>query len=301
VALWKEGLTMHIVLGGTGHVGSAAAKTLLGEGEPVTVVTRDRSKSADWLGQGAEVAVADVHDSEALRRVLLKGERLFLLNPPADPSTDTDVEERATVAAIVDAVHGSGLEKIVAESTYGAQPGERCGDLSILYELEQKLRDQPIPASIIRAAYYMSNWDSALQTAEQDGVVHSFLPADFKLPMVAPQDLGRAAARLLMEPVEQTGIHYVEGPSRYCAADVAAAFSEELKRDVRVVAAPRERWEEAFEAMGFSKPAAQSYARMTAVSVDEGYEMPANPKRGSVSLQQYISELVQRGRNGQAH
>jgi hypothetical protein len=53
--------------------------------------------------------------------------------------------------------------------------------------------------------------------------------------------------------------------------------------------------------MGFSKPAAQSYARqsyarMTAVSVDEGYEMPANPEFGSVSLQQYIPELVKRGR-----
>ncbi|MGX9115292.1 hypothetical protein ACWTU6_01150 [Mesorhizobium sp. BHbsci] len=55
------------------------------------------------------------------------------------------------------------MRKIVAQSTYGARPGDRCGDLNILYELEQQLRGQPIPASIIRAAYYMSNWDSVLK------------------------------------------------------------------------------------------------------------------------------------------
>jgi hypothetical protein len=45
--------------------------------------------------------------------------------------------------------------------------------------------------------------------------------------------------------------------------------------------------------MGFSKPAAQSYARMTAASVDGGFEMPDEPVRGSVSLKDYIGALVQ--------
>ncbi|WP_192360855.1 NmrA family NAD(P)-binding protein [Mesorhizobium mediterraneum] len=284
---------MHIILGGTGHVGSAAAMSLLQQGEAVTIVTRDPSKGADWTRRGAEIAVADVHDSEVLRQVFRQGERLFLLNPPADPSTDTDVEERKTVAAITAALEGTGLRKIVAQSTYGAQPGDRCGDLTILYELEQQLRAQPIPASIIRAAYYISNWDSAVETAERDGVVNTLFPADFKLPMVAPDDLGRAAARLLKEPIEQTGIHYIEWPARYSASDVAACLSDELRRDIQVVTAPREKWQETFEGIGFSKAAAESYARMTAVTLDDP-ELPKNPGRGTVSLQRYISDLVAR-------
>ncbi|MET3582092.1 uncharacterized protein YbjT (DUF2867 family) [Mesorhizobium robiniae] len=284
---------MHIILGGTGHVGSAAAMSLLQQGEAVTIVTRDQAKGADWTRRGAEIAVADAHDSEVLRQVFRQGERLFLLNPPADPSTDTDVEERKTVAAITAALEGSGLRKIVAQSTYGARPGDRCGDLNVLHELEQKLHAQPIPASIIRAAYYMSNWDFALGTAEQDGVVNTFFPADFRLPMVAPDDLGRTAARLLKEPIEQTGMHYVEGPARYTASDVAACLSDELQKDIQVVTAPREKWQATFEGMGFSEAAAQSYARMTAVTLDE-LELPTNPERGTVSLQRYISDLVAR-------
>jgi hypothetical protein len=36
---------MHIILGGNGHVGSAVAKTLLLQGEPVTIVSRSSSDS----------------------------------------------------------------------------------------------------------------------------------------------------------------------------------------------------------------------------------------------------------------
>jgi uncharacterized protein YbjT (DUF2867 family) len=291
---------MHIILGGTGHVGSFVARALLEQGEPVTVVTRNPQKSAEWERRGAQVAVADVHDAKALREVLRRGKRLFLLNPPADPSTDTDAEEKRTVASIIAALEGSNLQKIVAESTYGAHAGEQCGDLTILYGLEEALRAQPIPASIIRAAYYMSNWDASLATARDDGVVHSFYPADFKLPMVAPEDLGKAAARLLTEPTEHTGIHYVEGPERYSPADVASVFAALLNKPVKVVTAPRDQWEETFRSLGFSAPAARSYARMTAVTLENRYPVPDAPERGEISLRRYIAKLYQAASSARA-
>lgn len=283
---------MHIILGGTGHVGSQVAEALLEQHEPITIVTHDPSNVDRWKGKGAEVAVADVCETTALRNVFQRGNRLFLLNPPADPSTDTDVEERKTVASITDALKESGLEKVVAQSTYGAQPGERCGDLNILYEMEQALEAQPIPFSVVRAAYYMSNWDSALETAKNDGMVHTLFPADLQLPMVAPVDLGRVAARLLIEPTEDTGFHYVEGPDRYCASDVAEAFAEALGKSVRVETIPRDQWEPMFRELGFSETAVQSYARMTAATIDQNFDIPASPIRGSTSLRQYVANLV---------
>jgi uncharacterized protein YbjT (DUF2867 family) len=167
---------MYIVLGTTGHVGSAVARGLVAAGEQVTVVTRDASKTADWQQQGATVAVVDLHEVDHLRRVLQQGQRLFVLNPPAPPATDTAVEERRTVAAILAALPGSGIEKIVAESTYGAQPGGNLGDLGVLYELEQGLLASGIPTTILRAAYYMSNWEASLATAQQQGQVPTLYP-----------------------------------------------------------------------------------------------------------------------------
>jgi uncharacterized protein YbjT (DUF2867 family) len=282
---------MHIILGATGHVGSAAADTLLDRGEPVTIVTHDPAKDAPWRARGAEVAVVDVHDSAALNAVFRAGTTAFLLNPPADVSIDTDVEEHATAASIAAALAGSGLSKVVVESTYGAQPGERCGDLNILYDFERAVQAQGIPADINRAAYYFSNWDAALETARDEGVVHTMLPADLKIPMVAPRDLGRAAADLLMRE-GTSGLHHVEGPELYSPADVAAAFADALGRPVRAAVTPRDEWEQAFRDMGFSPEAAQSYTRMTEVSMDEGFTTPDNPVRGSTTLRAYVEALV---------
>jgi uncharacterized protein YbjT (DUF2867 family) len=285
---------MHIILGGTGHVGSATAATLLDRGEPVTIVTRQSSRAEEWRRRGAQAAVTDVRDVASLRRLFRQGRRLLLINPPAQPSTDTDVEERTTIDAIVAALEGSGLEKIVAQSTYGARPGGHCGDLSTLYYMEQALQAQPIPVSVVRAAYYMSNWDFALELARDAGVLQTLFPAAFKLPMVAPEDLGRVAARLLTEPAERAGLHHVEGPERYSPSDVAAAFAKALSRPVQVLTVPREDWGKTFLSIGFSEPAAEAYARMTEVTLDEPYVMSDTPERGTVSLDRYITELVER-------
>jgi uncharacterized protein YbjT (DUF2867 family) len=282
---------MHIVLGATGHVGSAVATTLLDKGEPVTVVTRDARRAERFTRRGAVAAVADVYDTGALRAVLRRGRTAFLLMPPADPSTDTVAEDRRTVAAIVRAVEGADLQKVVVQSTEGAQPGEGLGDLSVLYEFEQAVAALDVPASVVRAAYYMSNWDSALAGARDEGVVQTFFPPDFALPMVAPADVGHAAARLLVEEVDHAGVRYVDGPEPYSAADVARAFAAALGRDVRAVEIPRSEWIATFQSFGFSPAAAASYARMTALTLD-GAERPETPERGPTTLLEYVTGLV---------
>ncbi|WP_447727460.1 NmrA family NAD(P)-binding protein [Sphingomonas koreensis] len=282
---------MHIILGGTGHVGSAVAKTLLAAGEPVTIVSHDPVKADEWEAKGARVAIADIHDVDALHAVFRTGTRAFLLNPPAAPGTDTDAEERRTVEAILTAAEGAGLEKLVGESTYGAQPGDRCGDLNTLFELERGLKQQRVPYAVNRGAYYFSNWATNLEEVRDDGVLRTMFESDFELPMVAPEDLGKHAAALMTD--ERTGVFFVEGPRRYTPQDVANAFAAALDRTVRVETTPREQWVPAFKAMGFSSPAAESYARMTEATVDD-LELPDAPVRGETRLEDYIAALVVR-------
>ncbi|MBD2231421.1 NmrA family NAD(P)-binding protein [Phormidium tenue] len=284
---------MHIILGGTGNVGSAVARALLNRREPVLVVTRNPLKAEELRRDGANVAVADVHDIETLRGIFRQGQRLFLLNPPAAPSLDMAAEERRSLAAILSAIDGADLQKIVAESTYGAQPGERIGDLGVLYEMEQALAAQLVPTTIIRAAYYMSNWCASLQSAREQGIIQTLFPADFKLPMVAPSDIGEVAARLMTEPIEQTGLHYVEGPDRYSSQDVATAFATALGRPVAAESIPRDQWLVMFKNIGFSNEAAESFANMTAATLDETFPDVDSVERGPTSLHNYLSQVVQ--------
>ncbi|MGJ8530842.1 MAG: NmrA family NAD(P)-binding protein [Alphaproteobacteria bacterium] len=284
---------MHIIVGGTGQVGSATARALLIKAEPVTIVTHNEDHATELKVAGAKIALADIRDVATLRDVFRSGTRAFLLNPPADPSGDTDAEERANVAAIIAALDGSGLQKVVVASTYGARPGERCGDLTVLHEFEEKLRAQPIPAAINRGAYYMSNWGGILDPVRDSGKLPSFFPPDLMLPTVAPEDLGKAAAQRLLEPVRDNDIRYIEGPERYTPEDVAQAFRDAIVTPVEVETIPRDAWEATFKQFGFSDDAAASYACMTAAVVDGDTERPDNPARGTTTLRDYIRHLLE--------
>ena len=284
---------MHVVLGATGHLGTAVARSLLDRGDPVTVVTRSPEKARTWESDGAIAAVVDVHDTEALRAMLPEGGRLFALNPPADPTGgDTDAEENRTGDAIAAAIRGAGLERVVALSTYGAQPGTRIGDLGTLYRFEQHLADVGNPVAVVRVAFLLSNWDGVLPPARDDGVLPAMLDERSPIPMVAPADVGVAVADLLTRPEPATGLHFVEGPERYSPADVARAFAAALGRPVDVTVTPREGWVPAFREMGFSPEAAESYAGMTALATSGEIELPAAPTRGSTTLQDYVEALV---------
>jgi uncharacterized protein YbjT (DUF2867 family) len=283
-----------VVLGSTGHVGLAAVEALLDAGCPVLAVVRDETKAGNLRVRGAQVEIADIVEIDRMRDVFRQGRRAFLLNPPAPVSTNTDEVEHRSMRGILSALDGSGLEKVVLQSAYGAQPGDRIGDLSVLHDFEQALKSQPIPTTILRAAYYMTNWDPLLDAAKSGRLLTMFAE-HLRIPMVAPQDLGRAAARLLQAPPGHHDIHYVEGPERYSSGDVAKAFSNALGKAVRLVVIPRNKWKDAYLHQGFSPEAADSYARMTAMSIDGGFDLPPNPERGIVTLQDYVSKLCLAG------
>lgn len=285
---------MYVIMGASGHVGSAVVETLRKRGEAVTILAHDLDHTAPFMDQDIQIAKADVNDVPSLRAALRGGTRAFLLNPPADTKTDTDAVELATVASILAALDGLELEKVVAESTAAAQPGERIGDSNTLWELEEGLRNQSIPAAINRAAYYMSNWDMQLAGIRQTGKLQTMYPADFELPMVAPHDLGVIAADRLTSGLDDVGVRFVEGPERYSSADVAKAYSGALGIPVEVVVTPPDQWLAAYLKLGFSQPAAESYSRMTALALDKGFDLGDNPIRGMTTLEQYVRDAVER-------
>ena len=278
---------MFIILGASGNIGSQVVKSLNEAGQPVLAVVHgaEKAKALD-----VEAVVADVTDSDALRAVFRRGKRAFLLNPPGDVSGDSDAAELATSKSITDALADSGLEKVVVASTYGARPGDGIGDLTTLYDFEERAKASGIPVAINRGAYYFTNLAMLVEPAK-GGTLPAMFPASFQLPMVHPADLGVIAAERLQTPIDDVGVTYVEGPNRYSFGDVATAFARHLGREVSVVTTPREQWEESFRKLGFSDEAASAYTRMTAATLDE-LELPPSPRRGSATLDEYVEWLV---------
>jgi uncharacterized protein YbjT (DUF2867 family) len=222
---------------------------------------RNEAKAGDLKSKGAEIAIVDVGDTQSLRATLRRGRRAFLLNPSAPVSTDTDAEENRTASSIAAAVVGAGLEKVLVESSYGAQPGDAIGDLSVLWNFEKSVSSAVTPMAINRGAYYFTNLDMLLGEARQ-GSITTMFPARLKIPMVAPADLGLAAAKRLAGPLDDVGVRCVEGPEAYSFDDVAAAFSKMLGHAVTVRTLERSDWKSRFMEAGFSESAAHAYARM---------------------------------------
>lgn len=204
---------MIVVLGASGNIGSAVVRALLEHGVSVLAAVHSWEKAQGWERMNVPTRVVDVLDTGVLRVLFQDSRRAFLLNPPADPSTDTDAVEHATASSIAAALMGSGLEKVVLASTYGAQPGDRIGDLSVLYDFERMIEATGIPMAINRGAYYFTNLAPLLATARQGKIATPF-PGELVTPMVSPADLGTAAAERLLSSLEDFGVQYVEGPER---------------------------------------------------------------------------------------
>lgn len=286
---------MYVVLGASGHVGRAVATTLLAAGHGVVVVTRGAGTAALWQQKGAQAAVVDIQNTAELSAVFGRAKRAFLLNPPATVAGNTDVLERRSVQAILAALHNAGLEKIVVQSTYGAQAGNHCADLGVLYEFEQGAQQLGIPLCCVRAAYYFSNWCAAVPQVQKTDVLTSLLPVAAPVPMVAPEDVGQFAAHLLASPVEEVGVFPIEGPQRYSPGEVAHIMGGIMGRAVRVENVPPEQWVVYYRQNGFSEQAAHSYATMTDIFVNQRYAQPVAPYKGATTLEQYMRRVLTPG------
>ena len=283
---------MHIVLGATGHVGSSVLKHLIDNDEEVLAVTHSNKHKKNLESLGAQVAVVDILDTELLTQTFLRGKSAFILNPPGDISKDSANLELETGKAIIRAIKNSNLRKLVVQSTQGAQKGKNMGDLGTLFEFEEGIRGLQIPTSITRGGFYMSNWDMQLEGAKQ-GLIQSIFPADFKMPMVDPSDLGKYNAQKMMKnDFRSFEITNLSGPDDYSAQNVADAFSRALGVNVKVEVIPESQWIDYYMKGGFSESSAYSYAHMSKVAFEQNFEMTGRLERGETSIDQYINWLV---------
>ncbi|HWT70761.1 MAG TPA: NmrA family NAD(P)-binding protein, partial [Oxalicibacterium sp.] len=186
--------------------------------------------------------------------------------------------------------------KVVYLSTVGAHVAEP-NLLNNARLTEEALRTSSVPVAMLRAAWFMENaaWDV---DAAKLGKIQSFLqPASHPIPMVATRDIGRTATALLQETWVGTRVIELEGPRRYSADDIAAAFSRALGHDVAVEVPPRDGWEALFRAQGMQHP----QARMRMLDgFNEGWidfkREGTESRSGETTLQTVLRELVERKR-----
>lgn len=224
---------MYAITGITGHVGSEVARILLANDQPVRAVLRNPAKTTDWQTKGTEIALAELHDAQALEAAFKNASGVFVMTPPLLESPDPMVDHDQILAALSSAIEKARPSRVVYLSSIGAHLPAGTGAIKKLYYMEQAFKNLSIPTVGIRAGWFMENFVGVIGQAKQTGQLSSFLnPTDMPIPMIAAKDIGKLAAELLQQSWTGHRTIELEGPCRYSANDVASILSGQLNQSI---------------------------------------------------------------------
>lgn len=286
---------MYVIAGVTGNTGKVAANTLQSAGKKVRVVVREAGKGKPFADHGAQVAVADLGDPTSLAKAFEGAEGVYVLLPPTFAAKSFRAYQDATSAAIVEAVRAAKVPHVVGLSSVGAQLSSGNGPIAGLHVLEQALRALPdTRSSFIRAAYFMENLGASLGGIK-DGVFPSFFPANAPAEMIATQDIGELAAKLLVEGTETTQVVNLAAPP-VTMQQAAAIASNLVGKEIRVVEAPLDAVVPTFTAFGAPLDLAELYREMIGgfLAGKIGWEEGHRRVLGTTTLETVLEGLLRK-------
>src|SRR5688572_542414 len=130
------------VTGATGHVGQALVARLREKGVQVRAVARSADK-LKALGDGVEPQAGSLDDVAFLTRAFTGAEAVFAMIPPSFGEADFRGYQRRLGGAIVEAVAGARVPRVVTLSSLGADLAAGTGPIAGLHELEGRLEAVP--------------------------------------------------------------------------------------------------------------------------------------------------------------
>ena len=290
---------MYAVMGITGNVGGAVARTLLAKGEKVRGVVRNLEKAADWQKQGVELFQADYDDVDALTAAFTGVVGVFVMVPPNFAPAPGFAETTATLKVLHVALSRALPSKAVYLSSIGAEQASGLGLITSSHLLEETLGDLPFSHAFLRAGWFFENSAGDVVSARNEGKIRFQLhPLDRKFPLVATADIGMVGAETLTQ--SWIGIRHIEvaGPDGYSPLDIANAFAEAIGRPVEAIAVPRTEWETLWVSQGMPEgrtaPRAEMVDGFNSSWIHFGVPRTEHVN-GATPLREVITQLVTRG------
>jgi uncharacterized protein YbjT (DUF2867 family) len=151
-------MSIFVVAGATGHVGSVVARELLTAGHKVRAIVRSVDKAKALAGQGAELLPGELSDAASSRARCAE---------PTGPSSccprrrhdSPDVrafQDRVTHVEAT-AVAESGIRHVVLLSSWGAEKPAGTGPIVGLHVLEEALKKTRVLSTFLRAGSFTEN------------------------------------------------------------------------------------------------------------------------------------------------
>ena len=223
----------HLVLGGTGTVGSLVVSGLLEKGEKVKALTRtaERAKS---LPKGVEPVIGDLTKPETYDGIFRDYDSLFLLtaNGPSDL-----LEGLAAVAE----ARRTKARRVVHLSIHDVEKGLDAPHFASKIAVEAALKDGGLDWTILRPNNFYQNDHWFKDAILQYGVYPQPL-GGAGVSRVDTRDIGEAAVRALTEPGHSRKTYTLAGPDPLTGEACAKAFADALGKKVAYAGDDLDAW-----------------------------------------------------------
>jgi uncharacterized protein YbjT (DUF2867 family) len=216
-----------LITGGTGTIGSKIVEFLADRGADVVALARNPEKAR--FPAGVRPARGDFLDVDSMRAAMAEARTFFLLNAVAP-----DEFTQALVA--LNLAREAGIERIVYFSVIHSDIYVNVPHFAGKHAVERMIDAMNLPATILRAAYFMDN-DAGLKDAILGAGVYPMPIGDKGLAMVDSRDIAEIAALELLRrdqsdrALPRTTINVV-GPEPLTGKAVAGIWADALGRPV---------------------------------------------------------------------
>jgi uncharacterized protein YbjT (DUF2867 family) len=264
------------VVGATGAQGGGLVRAILGDpggGFAARAITRDvnSDKAKELAKAGAEVVAADVDDEESLKRAFAGAYGAYCVTFFwAHFSPEKETAEARNMAG---AAKAAGLQHVIWSTLEDTRRWVPLGDsrmptlmgkykvphLDAKGEADGIFTESGVPTTFLLTSFYWENFIYSGMGPKKgpDGKLALTLPmGDKKLPGIASEDIGKCAYGIFKKGRELIGKTVGIAGEHLTGAQMAAAFTKALGREVRYNdVAP-----EAYRKLGF--PGAEDLGNM---------------------------------------
>lgn len=287
-----------VITGASGHIGRVLSAQLLERGHSVRVIGRTPARLEALAARGAEVQVGSVDDEAFLTRVLTGADSAFLMVPPDYGSNEMLANQRRVVDAEAGAVHASGVRRVVALSSFGAQHEAGTGPIVTVRYLEQQLSAiEGVDVLSLRATYFMENLLQNVDLVRNMGIAGGGARGDVAVGMVATRDIAAVAAdRLDRGDFSGKVVRYVLGPRDVSFSEAARILGAAIGRpDLPYVQFSYADLEAALIGSGLPPKVAALFVEMNR-AMNDGLLVPTQPRSGEnttpTTLETWSSEFA---------
>jgi uncharacterized protein YbjT (DUF2867 family) len=220
-----------LVTGATGNTGRAVVQALARRGVPVRAMVRaeaDRGR----LPAGVEVAVADFDDAASLAAALRGAERAYLVTPS---SQRAEAQQRR----FADLAAQAGVGHLVALSQLGADEQSPVRFLRYHGAVERHIRDLGTGYTFLRPNLFFQGLLAFARTIAADSQFYAPI-GDAAISAVDVRDIAAVAAAVLTEAGHDGATYTLTGPAPITHAEIAAALTNALRRDITFIDVPPE-------------------------------------------------------------